>query len=270
MESKRLLPIFIINLERDVEKREYMEKLCARYSLDVHFINAIDGRKLSDEDVNIFYSSEKAKRKLGRELGLGEIGCALSHRKIYNKMIAENIEKALILEDDVTFGEELPKLLALNFFPKDGDIVFLGHTGGYPSLWGGIKVNEQFKLRRPCVQAWCTYGYCINIKGAKKMLNHLDVIFQPIDVYTGNDKYVNIYVLEKPIIIPNESFLGMSNLEIERISLSNEGSNKSQEADQILGRTAVNTSIFFRCINKVQYFWKYGGEILKPVKSYKR
>ena len=41
----------------------------------------------------------------------GEIGCALSHLKIYQKTVDEDIPYALILEDDTLFDTEFPKYL---------------------------------------------------------------------------------------------------------------------------------------------------------------
>ena len=37
----------------------------------------------------------------GRDIGIGEIGCALSHLSIYNKILQDGLAGALIFEDDV-------------------------------------------------------------------------------------------------------------------------------------------------------------------------
>ena len=43
---------------------------------------------------------EFCQSNFGHKISKYEIACAMSHIKVYEKMIAENIEHALILEDD--------------------------------------------------------------------------------------------------------------------------------------------------------------------------
>ena len=85
--NKISFPIFIINLSNDNEKKQYMQQLCNKYNLYPEFIEAVDGRLLNDNDISAVYSKDKAIKTISRELSKGEIGCALSHIKIYQKMI---------------------------------------------------------------------------------------------------------------------------------------------------------------------------------------
>ena len=43
--------------------------------------------------------------KFGRELTPGELGCSLSHIRLWEKMVKENIPEVLILEDDLLIGK---------------------------------------------------------------------------------------------------------------------------------------------------------------------
>ena len=51
--------------------------------LDVDFIDAVDGRVMSQTEIEECFDTEKSYKRYGRRLGKGEIGCALSHRKCY-------------------------------------------------------------------------------------------------------------------------------------------------------------------------------------------
>lgn len=85
------ISIFIINLASNKARKTYMQKLCDKHHLLVDFIDAIDGKKLTKEQIDSVYCSKKVIKEIGREMTKGEIGCALSHHFIYKKMLNENI-----------------------------------------------------------------------------------------------------------------------------------------------------------------------------------
>lgn len=180
-----------------------MQELCQKYNLQVDFIEAVNGRDLNKDDITQVYSSEGTINTLGRELSRGEIGCALSHKTVYEKIVNDNIEISLILEDDIDFNLDLLTLLDLkNEFQKNWELVLLGHHTGYSrnvdttaSIWNQMQLTEKYKLARPCEKGYGTYGYLITKSGAKKLLNHLNVIEKPIDHYTGDSKYLNLYII---------------------------------------------------------------------------
>ena len=117
---------------------------CSKTGLKAEFVDAIDGKLLSGKDINKFYSTTKSIKQIGRELAVSEIGCALSHKKIYQKIADEKIDSALILEDDIDFqGDLVDALSILNKLPSNWELVLLGHHTGksrsidtQASLWG--------------------------------------------------------------------------------------------------------------------------------------
>ncbi|WP_241189797.1 glycosyltransferase family 25 protein [Enterobacter ludwigii] len=99
------MKIFIVNLKKSVERRKKMEAQLNALGLSAEFIEAVDGRLMSEEErkgvtANVNYAFLP-----------GEIGCALSHQKIYKKMIDEKIGEALILEDDVVLNDDFKNVL---------------------------------------------------------------------------------------------------------------------------------------------------------------
>jgi len=65
-------------------------------------IEAIDGRGLTAEEIDAVYSRKCLHApRYPFELGAGEIGCFLSHRKAWRAIVDKGLEAGLIIEDDV-------------------------------------------------------------------------------------------------------------------------------------------------------------------------
>ncbi len=208
------IPIYIINLKKDIEKKEHMQKLCEKHNLYQEFINAVDGRLLSEENINEIYSSAKAINTIGRELSRGEIGCALSHISIYKKMVNENISEAIVFEDDIEFNNNLLKVLhKINNFPDNWNLVLLGHHAcpardieTHYSFWEKKGLDNTYMIARPAEMGCGTYGYILKLEAAKILLHDLKILEKPIDHYTGIDKKLNLYIVS-PAVIKIHDFL---------------------------------------------------------------
>ena len=84
-----------------------MQDLLAVYDfLDVEFIKAIDGRVLSEEERSSRFDFKKSKKLYGRKLNAGEVGCALSHRMVYQRLLDDGLDYALVLEDDISIKRD--------------------------------------------------------------------------------------------------------------------------------------------------------------------
>ena len=94
---------FVINLPHATARRERVRTILAEHpSLDVEFIEAVDGRKLSAEEIERRFDLRKGNFRAMCRMLPEEIGCTLSHQTCYRRMVAEGIPYALILEDDLT------------------------------------------------------------------------------------------------------------------------------------------------------------------------
>ena len=72
------------------------------FDFDFEFerVNAIDGSKLKHNELKHHYDVDLNRRQYHSVLTLGEIGCYLSHRKVWQKIVDEHLDFALVLEDD--------------------------------------------------------------------------------------------------------------------------------------------------------------------------
>lgn len=158
---------FVINLEKATVRRKYMEALLTEYViLDVEYINAIDGRKLNEEERNKLFDDKKCHSLIGRTLNGGEVGCTLSHRKCYVALLNSDNQYALILEDDISIIRDLneirqydiDKLLNINV----PTVLLLSGDYWY---WHNREIVSVYD----CIGA---YAYIINKAAAKLILSY--------------------------------------------------------------------------------------------------
>ncbi|MGN6389591.1 MAG: glycosyltransferase family 25 protein [Burkholderiaceae bacterium] len=119
---------FVISLPQDVARRQPLLAQLRELDIEHKVFDAVYGASLSNSALAAAYDPAKAVHTFNRELGKGEIGCALSHIGIYREMEAGGVSHALILEDDATIlDSQLPRVLARleQTFPADVPVVVL-------------------------------------------------------------------------------------------------------------------------------------------------
>lgn len=99
---------YVINMEKSNERREFMEDQLTRHGIPFEIWKATDGK---EHDFSAVYNDELAKEKNGTSLSAVEKGCAFSHRNAITKALQDDIDYALILEDDVEFPPNFKSIL---------------------------------------------------------------------------------------------------------------------------------------------------------------
>jgi glycosyl transferase family 25 len=177
--------VFAINMKDNAKRRDHIIGECAKHSLNVEIIDAVAGKELSEAELReaVFDYGSSGFTK-------GEIGCALSHLKIYRKIVDEGIDIALILEDDAVFSNNINS--AVN------DIEAYNKKARKPMLFLLTKVEkyisslpkrlEHINLYR-FHKGWLATGYAINRKGAVILLQHL----YPMKVVADHWLYIKFY-----------------------------------------------------------------------------
>jgi len=211
------LPIFVINLERDTERRRHMTELLGQLGLASEFVGAVDGRRLTASD-RAAYDPARAHRIYGVDMMDTEIACCLSHHHVYHRMLREGIGTALILEDDVriaaTFPAVLQDILACRF--DDWLVVRLDtkrtQLHNPPSAkFLGTRVAELAgggALYRLRTHVLGTGAYLIRREGASRMLAYGRRIFMPIDQTMDRfwENGILPYVVRPFPVLQNEDF----------------------------------------------------------------
>ena len=179
-----LPPIWVASLARSPERRQFMQQQFASLNLSYRIIDASDGKKLSREELQK-YSKRHALKAKRRELSTGEIGCALTHAKIYQQMLDENLEEVLILEDDIVITQDLLHvLLQRRNFPPEWEAVNFANTWAQ-AIPLGEPVCKNYRICRFKGIANRTSAYLINRQGAKKLIEHVYPIRLPADDLVG-------------------------------------------------------------------------------------
>lgn len=105
------MKIFVINLDHRNDRRAFIERQLKNLGLEAEFISATDGRNLTLAEAQL-YDESLSRKYNGKPLAPGELGCAISHRSIYERMDRDGISRALVLEDDISLSRGLASLLA--------------------------------------------------------------------------------------------------------------------------------------------------------------
>lgn len=98
----------LINLAESKERLSKINCRLAELGLNFERIEAINGKLLSQETKDLLtypFNHFESKVRFTRELTDGEIGCFLSHRKCWERLLSSNENFALILEDDIEIAD---------------------------------------------------------------------------------------------------------------------------------------------------------------------
>jgi glycosyl transferase family 25 len=122
---------FVVSLARAAERRARLRSRLA--GLRFEFSDAVDKRDLDREQlVREGVYDERRTRAPYRhrhDMSLGAIGCALSHRRLYEDMVASGWSRMVVLEDDVVPRASTIELLpaALGELPPTWELCYLGY-----------------------------------------------------------------------------------------------------------------------------------------------
>lgn len=172
------MKIFLINLDRSPDRLQYMSAQFNRLNLPFERVAAVDGRTLDMEKLDAF--ADRARVEEWKELLTpNAIGASLSHYQIYKKMVDENIEMALILEDDIELGNNLPTVLqeieAHGLNNQDVFLVYIHGQKKFFSSQGKMEIAAGYSFYRP-LSVWGTYsagGYILKKDVARRLAQHV-------------------------------------------------------------------------------------------------
>ncbi|MDB5210582.1 MAG: hypothetical protein JWQ30_1409 [Sediminibacterium sp.] len=119
---------------------------------------------------------EMAGRRTGHALSSGEMGCLLSHRKIWKKIASHSGNDArmfLVLESDSSIQNI--DVISKHFenVSKDFDLFFWGAWEGHMKLFRSSKkiLSGNYVVGEPFIKTvYCTYGYSLNRAAANHLL----------------------------------------------------------------------------------------------------
>jgi len=193
---------FVITLPEAKGRQHHMIAMLGAQGIEFEFFEAVDGRTF-DVPSHPVYNVTKRRMFFGRDMTGGEIGVLLSHRGIYQKMVDEAIDLALVFEDDAVVNDDFAAVVqALRDGQQDFELIrFLGS-----------KKNARVKqyIKRPLLGEYVisrmqttpggAHAYMITLEGARKMLRILSRVYLPIDTLQGHNwlNGLRAYMVQKP------------------------------------------------------------------------
>ena len=179
-------PAFVINLEKAGDRRRFMEvQLAMLPELDVRFIKAVDGRTLGEAELAGLYDDARAKRTWGCSLTTSEIGCALSHLEACRQIVEQNLEVALVLEDDILISGFFPEILAATLpqlSPAQPEVILFAPVKSCLRL-GARQLTPTHRLCQVRRGAWHAAAYLITRPAAEIQLAKLQPVHVPADYW---------------------------------------------------------------------------------------
>ena len=191
-------------------------------------------------------------------------------------MVDENINEALIMEDDVDFDESLLEVLNEKVKIKvNWDLILLGHHGGasreidtVPSFWEQRYLWNNYKLVRPSEIGYGAYGFLITKQGAQKLLNNLEIITKPIDHFTGDSHYLNLYTVNPALINISKYLSDNFNSMEDRLELDKERIALIQNQPVKTVKKIVKNLGLYSFVNSLRVKLNIFMGRLKPLKKY--
>ncbi len=214
--------IFVINLEKDIERRESIVVQMESLSMPFEFFKGYYAKKMPKEEISMHYDRKKTYRNLCFDMVPAQIGCALSHLMLYKKIIEENIDAACVFEDDVILPQDIkdnlnfiiskmsniiPQIFLLSPVETNGVILFESQ---------GFTV-EEFK------SGYFTSAYVLNSLAAKSLYKNLYPISNVADcwAYVKRHNYVQLLATNPGLVEQDQDVFGSStNMDLNNNEIS--------------------------------------------------
>ena len=228
------IPAVVINLARSRDRRTHMEAQLKGRGLDYHFFDATDGYALNSSE-RALMDEQATLAWMRRPMLKEEMGCALSHIRIYEWMVKENIERLLVMEDDLAFKANFFQALREwdTWVPSSWDMINLATTASHPFSFSEYCAHRAGPKLRPlaalpdhtliyCIHTHLlTSCYALTYKAATRLLALAYPVRMVADYLTGQVAWhrLKVYATLPPLVWA-QNLHSTIQLEAQRTQLS--------------------------------------------------
>ncbi len=173
---------FVIHLARATQRRALVDRLVAQAPVRMQTFDALDGRAMSEADLRARYTESALHAPpYPFRIGAGEVACFLSHRAIWERMVDEGIDFALILEDDVEMdAAQVGRVVEFVAARGDRDVYVGLQTRPLPS-GRVVAEGDGLRLIRLDVPPLRTSAQIVGVGAAARLLAVSERFDRPID-----------------------------------------------------------------------------------------
>ena len=166
-----MIPVFVVSLPDCLDRRASIRKCLDDLQIPFEFMDAVDGRNGLDPSYETEIDRQGSER-VGPSMSDAEFACALSHIQVYRRIVQDDIDWALVLEDDA-IPTPIVKTYIENRYYEDADLTQLHFNRtrvsrlGRKHLFGAHSSYVRSKFKSPSA-----VGYVISIRAARHILEN--------------------------------------------------------------------------------------------------
>jgi glycosyl transferase, family 25 len=210
------LKFVCISLPDSSARRDAMRLQFEKNAIDFRFFDAC--RVEGDVEARADYDAKAVRRRYGRSLRSGEVGCYLSHLAVWRQLLASSDEAWCVLEDDVILANGFKAVTEELYAARSHwDVVrlmglFKSQQIPYCILPGGVQLMW---MRRPPAGTQC---YVITREAAQALVEHASRIRHPIDIVIDRQwrHGLRLFVTSPEFVAENNVESTIGNREVKR------------------------------------------------------
>lgn len=199
---------YIVHLERSAARHAVVQELLRAIPLPTAVLPAVDGRHLDADTLRSHYRRHVHAPKYPFALMNSEIGCFLSYRRAWRKILDEGLDAALIAEDDVAvaaprFAEVIERVGAA--IRSDEIVRFPLHERGEGAI--PTSAAGSFAMLEPWLPGLGMQMQMVGREAARRLLAATEVFDRPVDSLVQMQWLHGARVLSaRPVIIREIDF----------------------------------------------------------------
>jgi glycosyl transferase, family 25 len=194
-----IIPVVILNLKSSAARRQQVGARLENLGIDHHFFDAIDGRLVSEKELERL--APPSLLVFDRSLTLGEIGCAASHFAVIRKLAGADYDFVCVLEDDVVpLFDNVRHFLqsqTLEALPEFDVLRMMSDPARWRMpAWQVARIHDRgiYAMARP---GFGTQGMIYSRAGLRKLVGRIGAIKAPVDFMFFHDCHIaGLRVLE--------------------------------------------------------------------------
>lgn len=253
-----MLPIYIVSLKHDIQKRDIIKCKLDNLQIPFEFVDAVYGKELAQDFFDQLNPLGKSL-ETGASPTPGEVGCTLSHLKVYALMLQRKQRWACVLEDDAILDDRF-KDFYTNFpacqskLRRDG-LYLLGGQNGVSanilvarSFFSFVSIGRQrfTKIIKSEAYVCRTCCYLVSNTVAERVIKLSKSVFLLADDWEFLVKHGIINNIFLADFVDHPLDLSLSSIEQERRAVQNK-----------VRATSGKKSIFRRLKNGVFFYAKF-------------
>lgn len=177
---------YLIQSVHEPGRKENVNRLLSQLP-DINLVEAVYPSREKVPFLNKMIAA--SKHRTGEALRPAEIGCLMSHRRIWHDIVCKNTgsdEHFLVMESDSVVNNWSILRSEWERIQSSFDLFFWGAWDGHMQLFRSTrkKLADGFVFGEPFIKTvYCTYGYSVNAKAAKYLLQQTAHIHYPVDQF---------------------------------------------------------------------------------------